>query len=471
AGLGALWWAIHPLRAEPVAWVTGRIYTQCCLFLVSCFVTYLYANEARLKPGLRRGLYWTSVCCFVCSLLSYAIVVGAAVVICLLDIYPLRRLPAGPERTWWKRAAWRVYLEKVPYFVVALAVGLMTIWARVNVKGLWNPPPTLAQFGLYPRLMQAFYSWAYYAAIPWRPFHLAPVYTQLVKFNPNGTIFWISALVIVTVSLTVWRFHKRVPGLTVMWLYHLVMLVPLLGLTERPHYVNDRYGHMQGLVVAVGLAGLLAGLWRRYGTKHLVFLAGLAAEVMIILLGFLLCSVQVTIWKNSETLFDHMIAELGDDPYRSDIYWRLGSYRLQQRQYAGAAEAADQTLALVPNHPKALDVKIAALQGMHDNPTLEGVLRTAILRQPKVEWFVLLNEVILEQGRGDEAIENLEGALQRSPEVIPFRLLLAHILLQQHQPEAAGGQLRRILTQEPQNAQARKMLDSLTGPATLPAIP
>ena len=33
---------------------------------------------------------------------------------------------------------------------------------------------------------------------------------------------------------------------------------------------------------------------------------------------------QSRIWRNSVTLFEYMIRELGDDPNRSDIQWRLG---------------------------------------------------------------------------------------------------------------------------------------------------
>ena len=255
AGLGTLWWAIHPLRAEPVVWVTGRIYTQCTMFFLAAFWTYLKGQDEGTSRGARRGWYWASVVLFGCSLLSYAIVVGAAFAFLLLDIYPLRRVGGWSANGWWSAAARRVLLEEAPYFLAALAVGLVTLWARVHVTGIWDRPKTLAEFSLYSRVMQAFYTWAYYMVVPWAPFHLSPVYTRLFVFDPNDAVFLGSVALVVGVSVGVWKWRRIWPGVGMVWVYHLVMLVPLLGLTEHPHYTNDRYGQMEGLGFAVLLAG------------------------------------------------------------------------------------------------------------------------------------------------------------------------------------------------------------------------
>src|SRR5205085_2385014 len=45
SAIGALLWAIHPLRAESVAWASARIYGQAMLFLLVSLWAYLRAVE------------------------------------------------------------------------------------------------------------------------------------------------------------------------------------------------------------------------------------------------------------------------------------------------------------------------------------------------------------------------------------------------------------------------------------------
>ena len=57
AALGALVWAVHPLRVEPVAWVTGLPYGLSLAFLLLATIFYLHAHalvsrHARLNAEL-----------------------------------------------------------------------------------------------------------------------------------------------------------------------------------------------------------------------------------------------------------------------------------------------------------------------------------------------------------------------------------------------------------------------------------
>src|SRR6185437_5590600 len=59
AAAGAAIWAVHPIRVEEVAWVTGRIYPECGLFFLLSLLAYLRAAE---RPAPMKTLvYWASV--------------------------------------------------------------------------------------------------------------------------------------------------------------------------------------------------------------------------------------------------------------------------------------------------------------------------------------------------------------------------------------------------------------------------
>src|SRR5512138_224970 len=102
AAVGALLFAIHPLRVESVAWVTERRDVLSGLFLLTvlAYVRYVRARDAGQPWGIPFGL---SLACFALSLLAKAWGVTLPLVLLVLDVYPLRRFSP------------RALLEKVPY--------------------------------------------------------------------------------------------------------------------------------------------------------------------------------------------------------------------------------------------------------------------------------------------------------------------------------------------------------------------
>jgi len=125
--------------------------------------------------------------------------------------------------------------------------------------------------------MQAFYVWAYYLWKPWAPFHLSPVYTTLVQFNPNHWPFRLSAALVVGITWLLFWKRRQWPWAVALWVSHLALLVPALGLTERPHFTSDRYDYLPGLIWAVIIA---AALWRLRARRELLA-AGTACAVAV----------------------------------------------------------------------------------------------------------------------------------------------------------------------------------------------
>src|SRR5438876_7632173 len=127
AGFAALVFAIHPLRVESVAWVTERRDVLSGLFYLSAILIYLWACEGGARG---RGWYWLSVAVFGCALLSKSMVVNLPVVLLILDVYPLRRL--GGAVGWWSEPARRVYVEKIPFVLLAAAASAVALMAQLS---------------------------------------------------------------------------------------------------------------------------------------------------------------------------------------------------------------------------------------------------------------------------------------------------------------------------------------------------
>jgi predicted negative regulator of RcsB-dependent stress response len=479
AAVGALAWSIHPLRAECVAWVTGRIYTQCAMFLLACFLCYVHAVEEGISATRRWLLHGLAVLFFVCSLLSYATVAGAAVGLLLLDIFPLRRFRGTGAARWFDRRAILIYLEKVPYLLGAGAVGIVTLWARLHVSQAWTPPPTLAQFSLFSRIMQAFYAYAYYLWIPFCPVNYLPVYTRLVGFNPTDWVFLLSAALVIGITVLAIALRKRAPWLAVAWGFHLLMLFPYLGLTEYPHYTNDRYAHFQGMMFSALLAGALVYLFVRFGMPAFRGALTVAGVVLVGLAA--LCYLHGTMWVNTETFFKTMIAELGNDPYRGDILWRLGDHYAKTGRVREALDAFEASIQITPQLPQPRQMKASLLIKLAE-AAREGGAPPAQVNQLFLEAGRTLDalaemrpapQTVAEAGYAygeagdlDAALQRLEPVVQAAPEDAEFRLRYAKVLARSGKRDEALGQLAAAIKLSPQLQQQRaEIIASWSNPA------
>ena len=278
AGLGALLWAVDPLRVEPVARVTDLTYCQSLCFTLVSFWCYLRAVHAAKTTAGRRAFLWGSVAAFALAMLSYPFVFGYAVVLVVVDVYPLRRFPPGAGG-WCSAAARRIWLEKLPFALLGGLV-LITLHQRLHPTGwmagrMAASMPVDLQFGLVSRAMQAFYVWAYYLWKPWVPFDLSPVYTTLFEFKPMEWRFLLSATGIIGLTvLFVWK-RRQWPLALALWVCHLVLLVPFLGLTEHPNMAEDRYSYMPGTLWSALLAAVLLKWCSRPRARARVLSAGL----------------------------------------------------------------------------------------------------------------------------------------------------------------------------------------------------
>lgn len=415
SAIAAMLWSVHPLRVETVAWAGANFYCQALFFLLASLLFYLRANEADITAASHYRRLAASVGLFVLSLLSHPIGIGYFVVPLVLDVYPLRRL-RGNSRWWTSAATRRVLLEKLPFVAVALIVASMTVVIRLTNPSAISQATSLAEFGLLSRIMQAMYIWAYYAWRPWYPVNLAPVYSTFVNFNPLSLPFIASAAGTVGVTAALIALRRRWPLALALVICHLALLVPVLGLTYRPHYHVDRYSMIVSICWSVLLAWWLARSKIKTPIRSVVLVVSIVSVAALSVLSFR----QTRVWNNSITLFKHMIKNLGDDPYRQDIYWRLGLFYTKQHKIPQAVEQFQMTLQINQNHPLAhlYLAQISARQGkineavIHYNKVLT-LNRNNLVAMNNLAWLLAVYKTA-EFYDPQEAVRLAERACERT---------------------------------------------------------
>lgn len=452
AGIGSLFWALHPLRVEVVAWASGRMYGQAAGFFLVSLLAYLRAVGHPPRTTAYRGWMIVAVAAFAASLLSYPIALPLVALLVILDWFGLRRFQPGG---WWRnpvnRAVWR---EKIPFLLVAAATAGITLTARINAGGIWDPPPTLAEFGVLARLMQAAHVWIYYVWRPLFPVGLAPVYSTLLEFDPLAPAFLLNAVVLVAVTTVLIRRRREWPVALALWLSHLCLLAPMLGLTEHPHYTNDRYSYLQGLLWSVAIATGVVRVWRLQVRRSILVAAGLA----LVALG--VCSTgQIAPWRDNETFFRSLYASVGQGKARADVALRLGDVLRTRLQFDEAADLYRESLRLEPGlarsavphyglgciahyrqrHQEAFDHYLAAIKL---DPRLAGA-------------FKAMGILLVQQGKPADAVAFAQRATELAPGDADAHDALGAALLGSGREAAAVEAYRAVVRIHPDKLTAR----------------
>lgn len=300
AAFGALFFAVHPLRVENVAWITERRDVLSTLFLLAALLAYL--AHAR-----RHGRRWLAVSLvfYALSLLSKAMGITFPAVLLVLDLYPLRRLPANPAR-WFTRAGRGVLLEKVPFALLAAAIVVVAFLAQHYALA------SLERFSALERALVVAYALTFYPMKTLVPAGLIPLYEMPLQLSGIARTCLISGAAALAVTLVLFVLRRRAPYALVAWIIYLVVLSPVSGVAPSgPQLVADRYAYVACtpfavLPAALLLRILLPGAPGRRRSFLLPGAACLVATAVVCVLGVLTFR-YTTVWQNSVSLWRHTL--------------------------------------------------------------------------------------------------------------------------------------------------------------------
>jgi len=295
---GSLWssafvatvFAIHPLRAESVAWVAERKDVLSGLF----FMLTLWAYVGYSRRSFSTIRYLKVLVLFALGLMAKPMLVTLPFVLLLLDYWPLGRLgqPAASISR-------RVIVEKLPLLALTAASCVATFIAQGKAVVAIDVIP------LPSRIANALVSYIAYIGDLFYPVGLAVLY----PYPESGLPIWkvaASAMAVTGISAAALVWRRRFPYLFVGWFWYVGMLIPVIGLVQvGSHSMADRYTYLPqiGLCIAVtwGIAKLAVS-WRYrfwvYGTA--------AALAVLVLMG--LVWRQTSYWRDNETLWTHTLA-------------------------------------------------------------------------------------------------------------------------------------------------------------------
>jgi tetratricopeptide (TPR) repeat protein len=481
AGIAALGFAIHPLRAEPVAWASARGELTASVFFLLGLFGYLKANapvSVRTNPAR-----WTifSACAYLLSLLAGPTGLVLPIIFLVIDSYPLRR-SAGQWTGLRSGAVW-VLRQKAPFLLLGVTFVVLNIVGR-HYKSIAQSAyqDDFFTWTLYLLAAPAFYLWK---AI--LPIGLSPTYEL------TGWSIAVYAAVGVLICVGFVCVRDRWPALLSAWLCYLALLLPIFR-SEYPaeQMLADRYTYLASLpwalLVGVAIKDFFhSGPDRRLGIQSLLWGGGLIV-IVFNLLGVLSWS-QAGAWRDSDTLWRHAVkanptsqahfnlATLAEtqgryddaiasnkravaiDPQRWEAHERTA--RLLQKQ-GKIAEAVEHYRVVVRLNPQAIDARENLAAGLvYQGEVGEAVqhFREVVKLAPqRNEARVKLGTILAVQDRLGEAAETFTAAAKADPADGRIRLQLGQVLAAQGKLKEAVHQFAEAARLRPEDAEAHESL-------------
>lgn len=311
AALCTLFWAVHPLRVEVVAWASERKELLSVFFALASLLLYL-----------RQGSSTSSVVCYALSLLAKPVAVGFPAVLVGIDI-----LREGKCRR-------EAFGRALPYVLLASGTCLLTLLAQ---RGAMSQG---AAFGLKTRMGMVLSAPAVYLQQTVWPSGLSADYAMLTSSDwpvvVAGGLVHLAVLVIAGLWIRAAlrgraaSFAWRLAPLLLAWCY--VSLIPMLGVVKvgyQPH--SDRYTYWVGC----GLSAILALALRRTESQWRE-MAGVFAFLSVALTAVLggLSVAQSAVWRNNVALMSDMVGK-SRSPFMAQV---LASELVIRGQSARAGE-------------------------------------------------------------------------------------------------------------------------------------
>ena len=435
--LGAALFAVHPVQVESVAWITELKNTESTFFYLASLLVWMKFKESD------NGKHWQF---YVCALLLYLLALFSKTTACTL--------PAAMLLVVWllgRPLRWRTVLQVVPFALLGLAMGLLSIWWEHHL-GNYNPELNLS-FSPCERLLIASRAfWFYLAKLAW-PASLAFSYPRWhIDCRQPSQYLWTAACLLAAFGL--WRAIPRVgrsPAAAIM--FFVAALSPMLGIiqifTFRYSYVADHYQYLACLgplaLAAAALGGPALARWFHSWQQALV--AGLLVAILASMTWW-----RCRIYENAELLWQDTLAK---NPASWMAQCNLGLIHYNRGDFKSALVCFDEAIRIKPDSFEALDDRGLALAAEGRLDEAQQSYEKAIKINPTDgSAYNNLAQALVAQGRLEPALPHFNKALQLNPFALQTHLNLAIALQQLGRSPDAVAQYRRVLALDPHRPEA-----------------
>jgi protein O-mannosyl-transferase len=440
--------ALHPMHVESVAWITERKDVLSTFFFLLTLAAYI--GYVRHRGYFR---YLLTMVLFIFGLLAKPMIITLPFVLLLLDYWPLNRFSSPKANPKLNRSAPQnlnqILIEKIPFFAISGISSLITFLVHRNFGDFFD----LTEIPLGSRIANSVLSYAIYIGKLFWPQKHAVFY----PYNVSDYPFWQIALcvfLLVAVSIFVICLYRTQKYLLVGWLWFLGTLIPVIGIIQSGEQAYaDRYTYIPYIGLFIMITWGIAELSANWPYQKII-LGGL---MLIILGGMRIASYrQVSYWKNSFTLFSHV---LDVNPNNKLAHNQLGVYLVDKGKLDEAVLHYKVAIKIDNNYSDAYNNLCVAYNriGNFDKSLEYGqeAVRTAP-NEPTSHFN--LGIAFYQKGIFDQAVQHWRETVRLNPKHERALSNLGAILYQMGNTQEAENYLKEAFRLNPKDPAVKKNL-------------
>ena len=474
---GALFFALHPVQVEPVAWATGaKDLLAGLLSLIAVWQYLCYAIGSKATTGGQKTSnpngychYVVALVAFVLALLSKPSAVAVPLILWIIDYWILRRSPKQSLQA------------LAPWIIAATPVVVINKLAQPDEIAGYVAPP-------WARPLIAADAIAYYLYKIIYPAWLTPDYGRPAeKILQQGAVYFTSFVPLV-LGISIWLVRDKMPWLVAAALGFVAALSPVSGLVPFDfQYIStgaDRYLYFAlfsvALAIAYGLKQIRVPRFRPVTVGCAVILCALAVRSRF----------QLEHWRDPVLLFTHMIegnpnswtahnnlgnldAEQGNwdeamrhfdaalraNPRDAKTYNNIGNVAYRKGDLDRAIDFYHKALDLDRRFPHAhSNLGLAMIQLGKTHDAIDHYRRAIKFEPDYADAYDNLGNALMRVSRVDEAIGNYRQAVAIKPGFAAAHYNLAFALAQHGNFDSAETHYRSALAIEPRLVAAHSNL-------------
>jgi tetratricopeptide (TPR) repeat protein len=445
-GIGALaaWstaalFAVHPVHAESVAFVSGRVDVLATLFVL-----------AAMACAARRGVV-AALGVGVCTTLAFLSKEIALVTPLLLVLV---------WRTTAQRNRWAPAWPRDQIVAVVLS-GLVVVGLR-----LWALDSLLPTTAAQARTSGA-------ALLPLQSllFSLASVYVPLrqILLEPDPQHLSAVRLVVgLVLAIVLWvGAWLRLPGRAALGrtlIAAIVSMLLVLNLLPQETRLSERF-----LYLASGFLLVPVGAWFAFAMQkgRGVHLVVIMLAVILVAWLLMLSSWRGGVWRTDVSVWRQATRE---EPHRAAFWDRLGLAMIERQSYSEAEVALRRSVALDPRNANAQHNMGVLLQSTRRPQEAVPYYQRALQLVPdNVQSYLNLGQCLLATRDYEAALQSFQTAARLKPDHVIAHRLAVRAALSARRPEVARRHLRAALQLQPDDPSLRALESKLQRLESAPA--
>jgi protein O-mannosyl-transferase len=387
--VASLFFGIHPMHVESVAWASELKDLLYSLFFLGAYIFYLSYLSNQSKRA-----YYLSIILFLCSLLSKGMAAPLPIILLLTDYFKGRKIGG------------RALLEKIPFFLLALIFGIVAVFAQ---KSLGATESTVFPFG--QRIIFASYAFVNYLIKLVVPLNLSSYYPYPIKVGqsmpPQYLLYPIVVVAVAVMAFYFRRFKKIIFGIT-FFTATIFLVLQLMPVGDA--MMADRYTY----IPSIGLFYLAGEGFDWLWSKRKKFVAVIATSAFAGLYCFQTYA-RCAVWENSLVLWNDVIDKHKTIPA---AFYNRGLYFFNNGHDSDALNDFNKAIELKRNYADAYNNRGSVLMKFGKIDEALADLNNAIsFNKNLTQAYFNRGYIFYQRKEYDQAVQDYDRVIELNPDV------------------------------------------------------